>query len=148
MIIDKIAEEKRSKGQKERELSKERLEKLSKTIFWNLNFFTIYGLINKIITSLGSDKLTQIVEAVCDDKNTPASYLVKHGILMWYNKNLQVDTISKKIEEDDFSNIAKRIMKFLIVDHCSMHKIDFKERQKIEQKFRIPSKKLLECQKK
>ena len=94
---------------------------------------------------MGSDKLTQIVESVCNDKNTPATYLVKHGILMWYNKNLQVDTIAKKIDEDAFSKISKRIMKFMIVDHCSMHKIGYKERQRIEQKFRIPSKKLLEC---
>lgn len=147
-ISAKKADIRKNKGLKERELSKEKLEKISKTIFWNLNFFTIYGLINKIITSLGSDKLMQIVETVCDKKNTPAAYLIKHGILMWYSKNLQVDTIAKKIDKDGFSNIAKRIMKFLIVDHCSMHKIDFRERQKIEQKFRIPSKKLLECQKK
>jgi len=142
-ITDKITEERRVKGQKKRNLSKDKLKKLSKIIFWNMNFMTIHGLINKIITSLGSDKLTQIVEAVCDNKNTPASYLVKHGILMWYSKNLQVDTIAIKIDEDGFSNIAKRIMSYLIVDHCSMHKIDFRERQKIEHKFRIPSKKLL-----
>lgn len=148
IVIEKVAEKRISEGQKERELSKEKLEKLSKTIFWNLNFFTICGLINKIITSLGSDKLTQIVEAVCDDKNTPASYLVKHGILMWYNKNLQVDTIAKKIDEGGFSNIAKRIMNFMIVDHCAMHKTNYRERQRIEQKFRIPSKKLMECTKK
>lgn len=147
-ISAKKTDIRKNKGLKERELSKEKLEKISKTIFWNLNFFTIYGLINKIITSLGSDKLMQIVETVCDKKNTPATYLIKHGILMWYSKNLQVDTIAKKIDKDGFSNIAKRIMKFLIVDHCSMHKIDFRERQKIEQKFRIPSKKLLEYQKK
>jgi len=145
IVIDKNAKERRSKGQKERDVSNDKLKKLSKTIFWNLNFFTIYGLVNKIITSLGSDKLTQIVETVCDEKNTPASYLIKHGILMWYNKNLQVDTIAKKIEENDFSNIAKKIIKFMIVDYCSMHKINFRERQKIEKKFLIPSKKLLEC---
>ena len=144
-IAIKAAEKRKSKGQKSQELSMEKLEKISKAIFWNLNFFTIYGLINKIVTSLGSDKLIQIVEAVCDDINTPASYLVKHGILMWYNKNLQVDSIAKKIDEDGFSKIAKRIMKFMIVDHCSMHKIGYKDRQRIEQKFRIPSKKLIDC---
>ena len=145
LVIDKRAEARKTDGQKKREFSKEELEKISKTIFWNLNFLTIYGLIRKIISSLGSSKLTQIVEAVCDKKNTPASHLVKHGILMWYNKNLQVDNIAKQIAEDGFSNITKRVLNFLIVDHCSMHKIGYRERQKIEQKFHIPSKKLLEC---
>ena len=146
IIIKKAEEERKSKGKREREISIEDLEKISQTIFWNLNFFTIYGLLNKTITSLGSEQLTQIVESVCDKKNTPASFLIKHGILMWYNKNLQVDTIAKKIHEDTFSDIAKRIMVFLIVDHCSMHKINYRERQKIEQKFKIPSQKLIECQ--
>jgi len=144
-IAEKAAEKRKSKGKKPQGLSKERLEKISKSIFWNLNFFTIYGLINKIVTSLGSDKLTPIVEAVCDDINTPASYLVKHGIFMWYNKNLQVDSIARKIDEDGFPKISRRIMKFMIVDHCSMHKIGYKDRQRIEQKFRIPSQKLLDC---
>ncbi len=146
-IIEKAAEEQKSKDKKERDISKAKLEKISETIFWNLNFFTVYGLINKIITSLGSDKLTQIVEDVCDNKNTPATYVVKHGILMWYNKNLQVDTIGKQIGDQTFSTIAKKIMTFLIVDHCSMHKIDYRERQKIEHKFNISSKELLSCQK-
>jgi hypothetical protein len=146
-IVENKAEERRSKDQKEREIPKEELEKISRTIFWNLNFLTIYGFIAKIISSLGSSKLTQIIEAVCDKKDTPASYLVKHGILMWYNKNLQIDNIAKKINEDGFSKIAKRIMKFLIADHCSMHKIDFKERQKIERIFGIPTKKMLSVKK-
>lgn len=148
MITDKIDEERRSKGKKQRELPKEKLEIISKTIFWNINFFTIYGLVIKIITSLGSAKLTEIVRAVCDNKNTPVAHLIKHGILMWYNKNLQVDVIAEDIEKDGFSKIAERIMKFLIVDYCSVHKINFRERQKIEQKFHIPSQKLLECQQK
>lgn len=145
-IVEKAAEKRISEGKKPQDFSNEKVEKIAKSIFWNLNFFAIYGLINKIVTSLGSDKLTQIVGTVCDDVNTPASFLVKHGIFMWYNKNLQVDSIATKIDEDGFSRIAKRIMKFMIVDHCSMHKIGYKDRQRIEHKFQIPSKKLLECQ--
>ena len=144
-IAEKAAEKRKSQGKKPQDLSKEKLEKLSKSMFWNINFFTIYGVIDKIVTSLGSDKLTQIVKAVCDEINTPASYLVKHGIFMWYNKNLQVDNIARKIDQNGFPKISKRIMKFMIVDHCSMHKISYKDRQRIEQKFRIPSQKLLDC---
>ena len=100
-------------------------------------------MINKIIRSLGSNKLTEIINAVCDKQNTPVSNLVKHGNLMWYNKNLQVDNIAKIYGEDGFSHIPQRIMEFLIVDHCSVHKTTFREKQKIEQRFNISSKKLL-----
>ncbi len=143
IIIENKSEERKKDGKKEREPTKKELEKISKTIFWNMNFFTVYGLIDKIVNSIGSNKLTHIIETVCDNKNTPASYLVKHGILMWYNKNLQVNNIATKIDEDGFSGIAKKIMNCMIVNHCSMHKVNFREKQRIEQKFGIPSKKLL-----
>ena len=145
--LSKIIENKREKrikeGKKERMLGKDELEKISKTIFWNMNFFVVFGFIDKIIHSVGSNKLTAIIEKVCNNENTPASFLVKHGILMWYKKNIQVDEISKRIDEKGFSNTAKNIIKFMIVNHCSLHHIDFKEKQKIEHKFGIPSQKLL-----
>ena len=142
-VLDKKAAERKKLGKYPRKPDKDELEKISKIIFWNINFFTIYCVIHKIINSIGSNKLTQIIEEICDEENTPASYLVKHGTLMWYNKNLQVDNISRKMEKKKFSNIAEEIMKLMIVNHCSMHNIGFKEKQRIEHKFNIPSKKLL-----
>ena len=85
--LGKISEEKEAK------LSKEKLEEASRTIFWNLNFFVVYGVINKIVHSLGSDKLTEIVNRVCDEINTPVSFTIKHGILMWYSKHLKTGEI-------------------------------------------------------
>ncbi len=145
--LNKIIEEKekkeREKKEKPKPLSQEKLEKLAKVIFWNVNFFVVYSFIDKIIHSLGSNKLTAIIQRVCDNENTPASFLLKHGILMWYNKNLQIDNIAKRIDEDGFSEIAKKVMRFMIVNHCSMHLIGFKEKQKIELKLGISSQRLL-----
>lgn len=145
--IHKISEDnekkEQSNKQKPKPLSRERVDKLAKTIFWNINFFVVYGLIDKIVKSLGSNKLTAIIEKVCDKENTPASFLLKHGIYMWFNKNLQIDNIAKTIDEDGFSETAKRIMRFMIVNHCSMHPIGFKEKQKLENKLKIPAQKLL-----
>ena len=116
---------------------------MSRSIFWNINFFVMYGFVGKIIHSLGSNKLTAIIEKVCDNDNTPASFLVKHGILMWYNKNIQIDNIANKINKDDFSDTSTKVMRFMIVNHCSIHSIGFREKQKIEHKLKISSKRLL-----
>lgn len=116
---------------------------MAKTIFWNLNFFVIYGVVAKIIHSLGSDKLKAIVKKVCDNENTPSSFLVAHGIFMWYDKNLQIRNIRKRIAKTDFSKIAERIIKFMIVNHASMHKINYRDRQRIEAILGIPKKQLL-----
>ena len=62
---------------------------------------------------------------------------------MWYNKNIQIDNIAERIDEDSFSDTAKKVMRFMIVNHCSMHLLGFKQKQKIEHKLGIPSKRLL-----
>jgi nucleoside-triphosphatase THEP1 len=145
--INKTIEEKDaqriSEGKKLVTLKADELDRLSRAIFWNMNFFFIYHLINKIVHSIGSNKLTEIVKTVCDKEDTPASFLVKHGILMWYNKNLQVDSIVSKINNDGFSETAKKIMKFMVVNHCSMHSVDFKQKDKIGKKLEIPLQKLI-----
>jgi len=108
-----------------------------------MNFSFIYGLLNKVVFSVGSNKLTTIIQNVCDDVNTPAAHIIKHGILMWYNKNLQIDNIEKLFKQKDFSDTAKKVMHFLMVNHCAMHKINFRDKQKIMNKFGIPSQRLL-----
>lgn len=123
--------------------SKDKLVKMSKSIFWNINFSIIYNFIDKIIRSLGSDKLTSIIEKVCDKENTPASFMVKQGILMWYNKNMQIDNIANRIDSDGFSKTARNIMKHKVVNHCRIHSVGFKEKQKIEYKLKIPSTMLI-----
>jgi len=86
--------------------------------------------------------LTEIVGIIDSRINTPASFLVKHGILMGYNKNLQIDELAKKIKEKDFSKILQNILKFMIVDYTSQHPISYRDRQRIESKLGIPRKKL------
>ena len=65
---------------------------------------------------------------------------------MWFNKNLQMDIIIDRIKNKDFSETAKRVLRFMIVHHCSIHHIEYKDKQKIEQKLGISSKKLLKIE--
>ncbi len=133
---------KESEG-RNKKLSDEKLKKYAKTIFWNLNFFVVCGFINKIVHSLGSAKLTEIMKKICDKLDTPASFLVKHGILMWYTKNLQIEGIAEKFNEKDFSVTAKKVMRFMVVNHYALHQINYKDKQRIENKIGVPAKKLL-----
>ena len=62
---------------------------------------------------------------------------------MWYNKNIQINNIVEVIDKKGLSETAKKILKFMIVNHCAMHSVDFKDKQKIENKLNIPPQKLL-----
>jgi hypothetical protein len=127
-------------------ISMEKLEKEAKKIFWNLNFGVILGYITKTIRSIGSDKLQKIIEDICDKNNTPAHFLLKHGVFMWYGKNLQVDKIIREAKTLDLSVTSNEILKYLIVYHCFLHNIDSADKQKIENKFNISSKGLMKIE--
>lgn len=121
----------------------EDVRRLALQTFWHLNYGLVYALLNKIIHSLGSNNLTDIVIKVCDEEDTPASFLVKHGILMWYNKNLQIDNILEALSSEKYSETSKRMMKKMIVSHCSTHAISYKQKQKISGQLQIPSQRLI-----
>ena len=138
-ILRKIIAEEEEKG---KEVGGDEIRRKARIIFWNFSFLFVYYIIYKIIHSLGSDKLAEIVEIMDDRINTPASFLIKHGILMWYNKNLQIDELAKKIKEKDFSEIAQNILKFMVVEYSSLHPVNYKDRQRIERKLGIPRRNL------
>lgn len=121
-----------------KKLSDEQRRKIAHNIFWNLNFYIVYGIISKIVHSLGSDKLTEITNYTCDQVANPASFLIKHGILMGYNKNLQIKELEKGINEIEFSKIAKRTAEMMVVDHCSLNPINYRDKQRIEDTLKIP----------
>ena len=133
MIIDEQGEE----------IELKELEKLAKTIFWNLNFSVVLGFISKAIHSLGSVNLINVSNTVSQKLDSPSSFIVHHGIKMWFEKSLRVEEFSNKIESDGFSNTAKKVMKFKIVEHSKLHKIKPRDMTKIEKTLDIPRAALL-----
>lgn len=97
--------------------------KISKVSLLELELRALHGFITKAIHSLGSINLLNISQTIHDKENTPASFVVNHGIKMWYAKNLRVDEMAKRIEEKDFSKTAERLMKFKVVEHCRLHHV-------------------------
>ncbi len=134
-IIDESDEEKA--------FSIDKIEKLVRAIYWNINFGVLHGFITKTIHSLGSSNLLNISQSVYNNEKTPSSFIVNQGIKMWYGKNLKIDEIADRVSEKDFSKTAERLMKYKIVEHCRLHNIDYKDLQKIETKLHIPTKQML-----
>ena len=132
--------------EKKSDISDQKLEREAKRIFWNLNFGAILGIIIKTIRSIGSDKLQNIIENICDKHNTSVHLLIKHGVFMWYGKNIRVEKIIKEIKAIDFSLTANEILKYLIVYHCTLHDIDPNDKNKLQSKFGISSKALLKIE--
>jgi hypothetical protein len=132
--------------EKKQAIPKEKLEKEAKKMFWNLNFGVIIGMVTKTIRSIGSDKLQNIIESICNKNKTSVHLLIKYGVFMWYGKNLQIDKLIREIKDIDFSLTANEVLKYLIVYHCILHNIDSSDKKKIESQFGVSSKELIKIE--
>lgn len=139
--LNLIIEERESETDKK--LSIEKIEKIARAIFWNINFGVIHGFITKAIHSLGSSNLINISQNVSLKENTPASFIVCQGINMWYGKNLRIEEISNKIKEKQFSMTAQKLIKYKVAEHCKLHNISYKDLQRIEDKLNMQTKLIL-----
>lgn len=110
--------------------SADQLRRSANKLFWAINHGVIYGMICKIAKSLGSPKLIKTAIDICNKLNTPASFMIKHAILMWSHKNLRIDEL-QDIDKILKSPITKKIMLWLIIGYCSMHRIDYKDKSRL-----------------
>lgn len=135
--------------EKNRNVKEEEIEKMATILFWNMNFKVVYGIIKLLICSIGSDKLKDVTRSVCDEINTPASFLIKHGIYMQYLKELDTKAIIDAVDDDKFfSETAIRNLKQLVAEYCSLNGINFQERRKIEDKLKMQPNALLKIREK
>lgn len=111
-------------------LSEDKLRMMAHNMFWGGNFGVIIGFMMKLSSSLGAKQLIQITKKVCDERNTPATFMLKHTILMWITKNIQIDDL-KRLDRILKSPISKAAMLWIICDYCQMHRIDHKDVQKL-----------------
>jgi len=133
-IINFIKEKIKKIKDKKKKLSD---EELAIKLFWNLIFLMTYGILKKIITSLGSDKLSEILQMIIKDKSDPSYFIVVQGIYMWYNKNVKIDEIATKLDDKNFSYIARYLIKLMIIEYCYFHPVTYKDRQKLKDKLKL-----------
>jgi len=146
-IINFIVRSISSKIEEEGEdISVDKLEKLARELYWNLNFNVIYGFITKAIRSLGSVNLIKVSRTVTERIDSPASFIVHHGIKMWFQKSLDIDEISDKVNERSFSKTASKLLRHKIVEHSMLHYIHPKDISRIHDKMRIPRLSLMQSE--
>lgn len=113
------------------EISEDELPTRANMLFWAMNFCFIFSVIKKTAFSLGSASAVRVAKSVCERRNTPASFLLKHTILMWFKKNVVIDELQKMDKILD-NRTAKNAMLWLISDYCRVHVIDYKDASRLE----------------
>lgn len=113
------------------EVNEDELPIRANMLFWAMNFCFIFSVIKKTAFSLGSASVVRVAKSVCERRNTPASFLLKHTILMWFKKNVVIDELQKMDKILD-NRTAKNAMLWLISDYCRVHVIDYKDASKLQ----------------
>lgn len=101
-------------------------------LFWSMNLCFLFSVVKKLAFSIGSSTIAKVAKNVCDRRNTPASFMLKHTIFMWFKKNIDITELQKMDKSID-NKTAKDTMLWLISDYCRMHVIGYKETSKLIQ---------------
>ena len=115
---------------------RERLKKAGE-FFWSINFFYVFVVVLKTIQSLGSEKLVSFLKDIAEDSPTPANQLILEGAKIIYAKNIDKKIVFKHMKDSEYSDVAKTILKILVVEYCRMNPVDFSEIQQLSAKMKI-----------
>lgn len=117
-------------------------QNLAKSIYWKLNYNLIIFIIYKTIRSIGSENLIKVIKEISKEEKNPAMSIVKNGIMMWYLKEINLKEIIDDFDKYNYSEVAKYILKYLVMMYSSTHIINYKERQQLSSKLGIPERKI------
>ena len=127
---------------KEKTIDDEKCKKIASEIFWGMNFFYVFAIILKTVHSVGSESLIPFIEDITAEEPTPANQLILEGTKIVYAKNVDKNTLFKHIKDSNYSQVAKTILKMLVVEYCRMNPVNFAEVQQLSSKMQIPIAKL------
>lgn len=117
--------------------SNSKITRQVESFYLGINYMVILAMLYKISFSLGSSKGREIYIKVTEDKGTPALRLIQEIIELQFEKRLDVNKIDKLHSDFSKNYICDRLLKEIILRHCYMHDIGFKDRQKIANTLNI-----------
>ena len=91
-----------------------------------MNYITV---IKRTASSLCSAELIPIMEVVSHRIGSPLATLIYRQCTMTHDKHIDVSLLKNDVK--NMNELEKRVLSILIVEHCYMNKVDFKDRQKI-----------------
>lgn len=140
-IVDQVEE--KLKKHNEEELSITVREKIFKVVSDVLNHITYYVChyaIDKVSSSLGSKKLSELFDDVSDKIGTPAAEITNYLIKSKFEDKIDKNMVIKLCETYKNNTFAFSILKKATVNYIYMHKLAVKDKQWLAEKFEISVK--------
>lgn len=114
----------------------QKMEEHLRRQFRAICFFTIAGILHKIVDSVQKPELAEVVAEVCKEENTPAYDLIDFFFILETAAKLQTEDIDKmnklvnKFDKDE-NKIPERLLSLVTQDHLNRHNVQRRLRQRI-----------------
>ena len=118
------------------DIDESKLRKEIHDLLVSMNFATIYALIMKTISSIGSEYISRYFSEMIENCSFNPSYvLIKRGMELQYEKQFSQNAILEDRNNKNMSHVAQTILNLMIVNHVSRHCFNYQEKSRIERKF-------------
>ena len=117
--------------------TEEEIAKKAQVLYMEINYLLMFSSLQKISFSLGSDTGKEIYESVTAEKGTAAVSLVRKVMELQFEKKIDhkgIDNLRKQFISSK-NPICDRLLKMIVVYHCYMHDVSYKDRQMIASTF-------------
>lgn len=121
-------------------LSNDDAQKKASHFFTTACYYASFGIIYKIASALGFDRLSGIYQDVCKKYDTPAIHLIDLSIEMQFRKTVPIERLKKLKKEFSNNLFAERMLQEIVIRHLYMHRIKDKDKQKISEILDIAMK--------
>lgn len=115
-------------------------------LYLQLTYGVINGVIKKIADSMGSKEAFEIFCEIKEKENSFAHTLIKYAIELQFQNNIDIHSLTTTFNEVKQSEICKRILKELVIQHIYMYPVPYKEKQQVSEilKITIQQQRLME----
>lgn len=119
-------------------VSVEKLEKAARELFLYITYASIYGILSKVASSVGSKEAAEIYDSIEISHASPAVKLINQSIRLQFNKSVDHRRLQSLAEEFRKNPVCERILKEMFIRHIYMFPVDYKDKQRISQALDIP----------
>lgn len=137
-IIEFLADAIKKEIAKEKNIDDDKCKKIASNFFWEMNFFYVFAIVLKTVQSVGSENLVSFIKDIEEQTPSPANQLILEGVKIIYAKNVDKNVLFKHIKDSNYSQVAKTILRILVVEYCRTNPTDYSEVQQLSAKMQIP----------
>ena len=115
--------------------TEQQILEISKKMYTYISYRFIFGIIHKIVHSIGYDKLVETSNKINAEIGSNVSEIICFSINAWYRKDIsygKIKELNMLFKDNEF---MKDALRDVVIQHLYMHKVPYKLKQQIAEEL-------------